>query len=250
MKLVKNWLFPVLTCLIVVGAAFLPPYVSWARDQAQFGQIHVDEMGVESLPVWETPDLLERLELYVRWHTTEETIPSFQTPVTERALAEQALERLAQAGVISANLLQNPLERISMNRILLWNLEDRMGQQPVEFWRVSFELGEGSMTMDVDGESGLPLALSLYDPNIAQWFLYQKPDTIPDLAQQYLGILGIEGVPAQMDISTDAVPWERIYHIDETELCYCFTFNATTLSISPEQGRTDSATDLDFQKDR
>lgn len=237
MRLVKNWLFPVLTCLIVVGAAVLPPYVSWARDQAQFGQIHVDEMDAESLPVWEAPDLLERLELYARWHTTEETIPSFQTSVMEKVLAERALNSLAQAGVISINLLENPLERMNMSRILLWNPSDRRGlQQPVEFWRVSLELGEGSITMDVDGESGLPLSLNLYDPNIAQWFLYQKPDTLPDLAQRYFGILGIEAAPTQTDISTDAAPWQQRFHIDGTELYYCFTFNATMLSISPEQG--------------
>lgn len=247
MRLVKNWLFPVLTCLIVVGAAVLPPYVSWARDQAQFGQIHVDEMDAESLPVWEAPDLLERLELYVRWHTTKETIPSFQTSVMERALAERALNFLAQAGVISADLLQDPLERMNMSRILLWNPTDRRGlQQPVEFWRVSLELGEGSITMDVDGESGLPLFLNLYDPNIAQWFLYQKPDTLPDLAQRYFDLLELEAVPMQAGIPTDAAPWERMFQVSQTELYYYFEFNATTLNIGPEQNIVNLPNDSDF----
>ena len=64
MKLIKKWLLPVLTCLIVAGAAVLPPYISQARDDRQFGQVHAEELDAVPLPVYEPPTLMDRIKLY------------------------------------------------------------------------------------------------------------------------------------------------------------------------------------------
>lgn len=154
MKLIKKWLFPILTCLIIVGAAVLPPYISQVRDSKQFGQIHAEELNADILSAREPPDLLERLELYARWCTPTETIPSFQNPETDVDLAEQALERLVQAGVIPGHLLWDSVEQADATRLLLWNPTDSMGNQtPIEFWRVKVYLGDRSLSMDLDGEA-------------------------------------------------------------------------------------------------
>ena len=118
MKLVKKWLFPILTCLTVAGAAVLPAYISQVRDDRQFAQIHTSELNADALPVWEGPSLLERLELYASWHTRSDIIPSFQTvpdgedpanvELAVRVL-EQALDYLTQAGILPDNLHQHDM---------------------------------------------------------------------------------------------------------------------------------------------
>lgn len=167
MKLVKKWLFPILTCLIAIGAAVLPPFISQAKDSRQFAQIHASELNADALPVREGRTQLERLELYARWNTDRsEIIPSFQTSIemelAEAELAGQALTYLTQADVIPAYLLLSPLKYTSMDRILLWDPKDSMSSQEVaEFWRVAADFGNCHLWMTVDSESGLPLTLSL-----------------------------------------------------------------------------------------
>lgn len=241
MKLVKKWLFPILTCLIVAGAAVLPPYISQVKDEQQFGQVHSSELNVDALPVREPPDLLDRLELYARWCTPTEAIPSSQTSEMDVDLAEQALERLVQAGVIPGYLLRDSVEQAFVNCILLWNPTDSMGNQtPIKFWRVKAYLGDRSLSMDLDSESGLPLHLNLYDPNIAQWLQYKDPDTLPDLAQCYFDLLGLEANLVDAGVVSETVPWERQFTVEGTDLCYRVAFNATTLDISADQSGTSS----------
>jgi len=239
MKLVKKWLFPILTCLIVMGAAVLPPYISQVKDVRQFEQIHSTEQNADALPVREVRDQLERLELYARWYTNSEIIPSFQTPTIDKELAEQALDRLAQAGVISTSVTEDSMEHIEMERILLWDPSDSTGfQQPVEFWSISADLGDGALCMNVDGESGLPLMLSLYDPNMARWLQFKDPGTLSDLAGRYFELLGLEAHFVESDVTTDAAPWERQFVIDGTGSYYGFSINATMMNIGPDQRGT------------
>ena len=100
MKLVKKWLFPILTWLIVVAAAVLPPYISQVKDGQQFGQIHSSELNADALPIREPPNFLERLELYARWKEQVEPVPFFQNPETDdelsTRLAVHALESLVR----------------------------------------------------------------------------------------------------------------------------------------------------------
>ena len=246
MKLVKKCLFPVLTCLIIAGAAVLPPYISQVKDDQQFAQIHASELDADALPVWEGRDLLERLELYARWSTDHsEIIPSFQTmPFSEETadmelavqVLSQALSRLTQADVIPSHLLELPLWPTNVYRILLWDPADSTGgQEPVEFWEMSADWGKGSLVMIVDCESGLPLRLSLFDPNMARWLQYKDPDTLPNMAERYFDLLGLVAEPVETGLPPDAAPWNRDFVIEGTKIRYSFSFNATLLSIHLER---------------
>lgn len=244
MKQVKKWLFPVLTLLVAAGAAALPPYISQARDAGQFGQLHAEVLEADALPVREPPTLLERLALYARWCTPSETIPSFHSPVVDGDLpkpaAREALMRLAEAKVLPYELVEESLLElmvVDMDCVLLWDPTDRMsGQEPVSIWGVSAELpyGYGSIGMDLDAESGLPLRLSIYDPNMAQWLNYKDPDALPDLARRYFDLLGLEAQLLESDDdSVGAAPWSRWFSVTGVEsLCYHISFNATMLNIS------------------
>lgn len=241
MKLVKKWLFPVLICLVVVGAVALPQRISEARDARQFGQVHTEELAAEGLPAYEPPSLMDRLELYARWRIPSETIPSFQTPVIpydedsgqSENLARQALDRLAQAEVIPAHLLNSSLTITSMERILLWDPAVSVGrQEPVEFWVVMADLGDGSFWARIDSESGLLFELSLYDPNMARWLTYKDPNTLPELAGRFFGLLELEYT--ETDAPAAEAPWERTYHVEGSDIIYWVSFNATMLNISLE----------------
>lgn len=241
MKLARKWLFPILTCLIVAGAAVLPPYISQVKDSQQFEQVHSSELNADALPVREAWDLLDRLELYARWYTNAEIIPSFQTPEMDVDLAAQTLEHLVQADVIPGHLLWDPVEQADAKRILLWNPTNSMGiQTPIEFWRVKVYLGDRSLSMDLDGESGLPLHLNLYDPNMAQWLKYKDPGTLPALAECYFDLLGLETHLVEAGVKPETAPWERQFTVEGTELCYRVAFSGTTLDIRLGQSGTNS----------
>ena len=241
MKLVKKWLFPILTCLIVAGAVVLPPYISHIRDNRQFfGQIHTSELDAEALPVREGRGLLERLELYARWSTAPtEIIPSFQTgrePVevelADAELVERALNYLTHAGVLPAYLFEFPLESPNITRILLWDPADRIsGRNSIEYCSVVAGWGKGSLWIVIDSESGLPLKLSLTDYNMAQWLEYQDPNTLPALAEQYFELLGLKAQVFETILPSDTAPWEYGFVIEGTEIEYWFVFNATVLDI-------------------
>lgn len=251
MKLVKKWLLPALTCLIVAGAAALPPYLSQLRDARQLGQIHAETLEADALPIREPPGFWERLELYARWRASSEPVPSFQNPEMDgelnTRLAVQALMSLAQAGVIPD--LRLPVKQASVNRILLWDPADSVGSQtPVEFWKAEGDLEGGSFWVTVDSESGLPLELHLYDPNMAQWLAYKEPDTLPDLAEEFFALLGLETTLAlekSYSLPTNGAPWERRFAVAGLKIDYLFVFNATTLDISMEPRQMNSFTDYD-----
>lgn len=237
MKLVKKYLFPILTCLIVAGVAVLPPYISQLRDEGQFGQIHAEELAADVLPAQEPLDLLERLKLYARWRTPSETVPSFQTSETDVDLAALVLEGLVEADVIPSQLLWDSVGQADARRILLWNPTDSMSNQtPVEFWRVNIYLGDGSLSVDLDGDSGRPVCLKLYDPNMAQWLQYKDPNALPNLAECYFDYLELEADSVNGDIPSDHAPWERQFLIRGTDICYRFSFNGTILTIDLDQG--------------
>ena len=259
MKLMKKWVFPILTCLIVAGAVVLPPYISYVRDDRQFyAQIHTSELDAEALPAWEGRDLLERIELYARWSTDQvgyrEIIPSSQAAlfaddhlVEEKfavqlmgqaavRMLEQALDDLTQAGVLPDYLFEFPMEHINMTRVLLWDPGNMNSQNSAEYWSATVDFGENChVWIVIDGESGLPLTLSLSDPNMAPWLVYQDPDALPDLAERFFDLLDLEFEPVETDIPSDAAPWERYFYIKGTAIRYRVSFNATILDISFEE---------------
>lgn len=230
MKLVRKWLFPALTCLIVMMAALLPPYISQLRDAKRFGQIHTEVLAKDPLPAREDPDLAARLALYVRW-MDKESIPSFQSAEENSqeeaaGLAWSALKQLAQAGAIPDRLLQSPSGgsefpyTTSWTYILLWNPESGIaGQAPVGFWRVTAELGDTRVVgLDIDQESGLPIRLTLYDPKLAEWLAWKDSAAQAAAGQDLLSLLGLAGEPAQQPYAES--PGTTVLPVADAEF-YC-----------------------------
>ena len=247
MKQVKKWLLPALTCLLAAGAVLLPPYLSQARDDRQFGQVHTELLEAGPLPAQEAPTLLDRLELYVRWRDLRETIPSFRSPEEASAgLAEEliraGLERLVEGDVFPfpAQTLWTEkylpdLSVTSWSYVLLWDPEQGVAQQePYTLWELSAEMGTGSVWMALDTESGLPLYFDLYDSDTIQWvFPQEDPEALTATAERFLALLGLEG--ERFVLSTlDSGIGQCIYHIKDTGLYYRFDYTENQLIVRPE----------------
>lgn len=243
MKLARKWLFPALTCLLAALAVVLPPYLSRLRDAKQFGQIHTEALAADGLPVREEPDLATRLELYVRWNDNKEIIPSFQSPEKDRQgqaeeLIQAALGRLFQFGVIPNSLLPggkgtaNQLEITSWTYVLLWDPDVGVaGQNPIGFWRITAELGERSMWLDIDQESGLPVQLGFYDPAMTRWMSLEDRTARATALEGFLSMLGLAGEEVKV-LPPD--PLCTRYRVADCEFCYqAFRGSESLLSIEP-----------------
>lgn len=253
MKLVKKWLLPVLICLAVAEAAVLPPHLSLIRDHQQFRQVHIEELAADSLPIRETPTLPERLALYVSWMDDEKVVPSFQSPGEEgqaqaKELIRAALERLAQAGVIPEKLLVDKAadpEIAFWTYFLLWNPESSIaGQAPVGFWRVTADLGDCPVQLDIDQESGLPVRLSLYDLELAQWLAWKDTAAQAAVGRGFLSLLGLEVEEARPD-AVD--PGSVVLSVADAEFyCSVMVSKATLIvELRPGWEMTDGANGVD-----
>ena len=168
MKLVRKWLFPALTCLIVLGAAALPARVSQMRDARQFGQVHTEALEADGLPVAQPPTLLDRMALYAGQNDASHPVLSFRDAVyfedsEGRELADTAQALLTGAGVLPRWLFrEEPFDQVTVGRELLWDpAEESAAQEPAQFWSVHWSYYSNkyhtkSIDLVLDAETGLP----------------------------------------------------------------------------------------------
>lgn len=244
MKLVRKWLFPVLTCLIVVMAALLPPYISQLRDAKQFGQIHTEALAADNLPVREPLTLLDRMALYSGQHSSEHPILSFRDVAYSKedsegiALARKAQELLINAGILPEWFSQEePFDVVIISRLLLLDpAEGNAAQEPSAFWDVEWfydsdQKHQKSVHAVLDAETGLPIDLFVSDTNMSQW-LSSGTQGLQLLAERFFGLLGLEA--REVDSSgAGFVPGQTLsYTIQDSPVGYDVSWGPNVLSIS------------------
>lgn len=262
MKLVKKWLFPALTCLIVAGAAALPPHLSQLRDAGQFGQVHAEALEAAALPVREPPTLLDRMELFANQYSSAHPVLSSSTGTyadsfTKREQALALREQLTKWDIVPdlffdeyTGATDEAYELCAIQRLLLW---DPAGEQeirePFRYYQFSWTDYETShnksLSIDVDAETGLPIQVIIWDTNIAQWFPYTR-EALADKADRFFQMMG-------WTIGVDVIPMEPpepenkflqlCFSVPGTNLYYWIIHGPTTFHISLEtvgNGETDS----------
>lgn len=202
MKLVRKWLFPALTCLIVLGAAALPARLSQMRDARQFGQVHTEALEADGLPVAQPPTLLDRMELYAGQNDASHPVLSFRDAVyfedsEGRELADTAQALLTGAGVLPRWLFrEEPFDQVTVGRELLWDpAEESAAQEPAQFWTVHWSYYSNkyhteSIELVLDAETGLPIKLFIDDTNMSQWLAYDQ-EALRALAERFFDLLGV-----------------------------------------------------------
>ncbi len=262
MKLMKKWLFPVLTCLIVAGAALLPPYLSKMRDMGQFGQIHTEPLDAAALPVREGPTLLDRMALYTKYSSGHPILASndgsYADSFTKREQALAFRNLLVEWGIAPGFFFDEytgdsdeAYEFCAVHRLLLWDpAEDREIQAPSSYYLFAWNNYETShnksLSIDVDADTGLPIQIDIFDTNIAQWFPYTR-EALADKADRFFQMMG-------WTVGVDVVPMEPpepenkflqlCFSIPGTNLYYWITHGPTTFHISLKTvgaGETDSS---------
>ena len=246
MKLLKKWLFPVLTCLIVAGAAVLPARVSQARDAQQFGQIHTEELKADALPVYEAPTLLDRLSLYVRWRDSEWAIPSVRSPEEQSENQAEELIRASLEQLMAEDVFPLPAQTFwaeqylpdlhisSWSYLLLWDPENGVVQrEPYAIWELSAVMDTCTVQMTLDTESGLPLYLDIYDSDMIHWLSPKDPQALPTMAERLLALLGLEGEQVVLS-ALDSGIGQCIYCVKDTDLYYVFDYTENQLLVRPE----------------
>ena len=245
MKLLKKWLFPVLTCLIVAGAAVLPPYLSQLRDARQLGQVHTETLEADALPVYEPPNLIDRLLLYSRRNFAEHPVLSFDDhfyfddfPQEKDELMQSVEDMLIEAGLIPEWVFrEEPFTDLEARRLLLLDpAEDSSIREPTVFYVLSWacydRLHNKHLTVHIDAESGLPVYFNIFDTNISQWLPYQV-EPLRALAGRYFDLLGMD---AQEEGAGGAEVWHAFnYTLTGTEVHYNVTREPTTVTIDVEQ---------------
>ncbi len=200
MKRVKKWLFPALTCLLVLGAAVLPPLASQARDARLFGNVHAEALDADPLPVVRASTLLDRMTLYASQLSSSRTILSSRDYVVledsqQKALARSAQELLTEAEVLPGWIFEEePFDDVTAFRLLLWDAEEA-AQAPVTFWDISWDYNikshQKSVNVVLDAETGLPIHLYVHDTNMSQWMAYNTDD-LRALLERYFTLLALE----------------------------------------------------------
>ena len=246
MKLIKKWLFPALTCLIVIGAAVLPTRVSQARDARQFGPVHTETLKAAPMPEVDEPTLLDRLELYIRWRDSEWVVPSVRSSEEEgenqaEELILAGLERLMEGDVFPSDTWTLWSERYlpdlyisSWSYVLLWDLEDGVVQRkPYAIWELAAVMDTCTVWIALDTESGLPLYFEIYDPVQVQWISPKDPEALPSMAERFLSLLGLDG--ERVTLSTlDSGVGQCIYRIKNASFYYSFDYTGNQLIVQPE----------------
>ncbi len=253
MKLMKKWLFPVLTCLIVAGAAVLSPYLSQMRDMGQFGQVHTEPLDAAALPVREGPTLLDRMELFANQYSSARPVLSSSTGTyadsfTKREQTLALREQLTKWNIVPdlffdeyTGATDEAYEFCDIQRLLLW---DPAGEQevrePFRYYQFSWTDYETyhnkSLSVDVDAETGLPIQIILWDTNIAQWFPYDR-EALLDKAFCFFEMMGWT-VGTDMVYMNPLEPENKFlqycFAVPDTDLYYWITHGPTTFHISLE----------------
>lgn len=240
MKPMKKWLLPVLTCLVIVGAAALPAWISQLRDARQFGQAHTltAHPDASASPVLEERTLPDRMALYAKQRFPGEPILSFRDSVNtgdpegwEQAQAAQKL--LVEAEVLPEWLFEG-FDEAEFSRLLLWDpAEGSAVREPSAFWDVEWtcyadKKWHKSVHVTLDAETGLPIELIVSDTEMDQW-LSPKAWDFNQLVERFFELLGVETESEGFSYDSGQV---QSYAVTGTALFYEISWEATWFSIA------------------
>ncbi len=244
MRRLKKWLLPALTCLIVAGAAVLPPYLSRLGDQRLFGQIHTEELAADSFPVREPLTFRERLALYAGQYDSAHPVLSFRDngyfeEPKDKELVEAAMKQLMEAGIVSDWVFrETAFDDVAAARLLLWDPAGEGVQEPSAYWDVEWNYHsdkrrQASVSLVLDAETGLPIHLYIGDTNMSQWLPYDT-DALGAWAGRFLALLGLEFREVESAYPMFDPSLNLRYAVAESPVHFLVSRGPTSLTIQPE----------------
>lgn len=201
----KNWLFPILTALIVVALALLPLRLSTLEDGRLTGAVHTEPLAADNNFPARPPELPGRIWLLVQWQEMPENLTVMGQEL-ESADRDREIRRL-QAALADLGALLSPTAAALLEEAdgdswdwSRYYLRDQTDLSSAGFTMAStYDKGRrASLSATMDGESGQILHLT-----------FHCADGVPcgasarELGEAILDRLGLDYVPEQ-DFDTSA----------------------------------------------
>lgn len=161
----KNWLFPLLTCLIALGLALLPLRLSIREDSRLTGVVHSEELREDSNFPAKVPELPGRIRLLAQSQSIPDALTIMDKTLENAALEEAAaqsireLQRLTDAGILPEKLTGS-LDEFSGSRLYLRNQSDLSSASFLNINAYNVDSG-AYFWLVLDGETGKLLSLEL-----------------------------------------------------------------------------------------
>ncbi len=169
----KNWLFPLLTCLIALGLALLPLRLSLREDSRLTGVVHCEELQEDSNFPAKVPDLPGRIRLLAQMRSVPDALTIMDQYLEAAALEEAAaqvrkeLQRLSDAGILP-EMLAESIDEFSGSRVYLRNQSDLSSASFLNMNAFNVDLG-AYFQLVLDGETGQMLSLELNGWNMGKF---------------------------------------------------------------------------------
>lgn len=162
----KNWLLPLLTCLVVVCLAVLPLRLSVLRDQGFTSAVHTENLGEHSNFPAKPPELPGRLWLLAQLNSFPDTLTIVDQAIEDEELEKlrpeilTELEALEAAGILPEGLRER-LGEFAGSRVYLRDQTDLSSAAFWQLYAINAETGE-YLSVYLDRETGRTAALDFW----------------------------------------------------------------------------------------
>lgn len=227
MRGIKSALFVLLTCLVVAGAALVPPQLSLLRDRGLISSVHVEELtGDNNFSVW-FPGQAERIELALCWQLDLRNVSAVAQDINEGewSQAEDAafteLGQLVWEGILPVYPNLAFVFLISAQRASVWT-EGNLGGAGFLLVDLYAEDANWTLSMLLDEESGRAIQLEFY-----------APDTpFQDLSALEAGMRLLDHLDVDYELM-EGNEYAAIFRLTETNDFYAAFNSYDHLAISP-----------------
>lgn len=247
MKRWKNWVFPLLTLLAVVGAALAPQQLSLLRDGRLSGEVHTEPLtDGNNFSLW-APSLAERIELAARYMEGDEVVSSAVQDLYHEALADcealalVELDSLAERGVLPPNVRPKTITLARGSRIYLWT-PGTLGGAGFLFIHMEDTGPDWSMNALIDEETGRFLSLEVYSPQSEG---YGDWSGAADFGGQFL-----DGLELDYQLCFSAGDTDAFFLLDETSRFYQSVSVGCYFFIMPQSMRLNDKSELPLPEDQ
>ena len=210
LRLPSQWVLPILTVCMVLMAIVLPERISAWRDRNLFAAAHVEAFDSEQGIAAPDMSLAQRAQALANVRYGEETDAYIRYQDSFTAAENDQIDKLfitAANALIESGIFPLPkgfsssaMECISRDRLLLW---DRATAGTASFLLLFYydETTDMGVDLTIDEESGQALIVTIYHPELKEYFAGDDGRELAEIGTQFITQLGF--APADVKYGWD-----------------------------------------------
>lgn len=226
MRILRRYLLPLLTALVVAAAILLPPYLSRLGDQKRMNEIHTETISGDRLSVKSTT-LRERIYLLYRWQNGEleaitQPLSTYELQTKIQPMVYQSVDALYQAVPHLAGVLEGiwAPDGITGNRLLLRDVYHGLIASVLQL------RGSRQAALVIDEQTGLVLSLTLGGDDQGPLEPMDAYGTAT-CALEYVYYLGLSGA------TLNGGEMETVFNLSGTNVYYLLRSVPGEFSLAP-----------------